>query len=446
MRALVLLASLLSTLPLAFVAPHIGVLIWSWLSFMSPQQLIYLPTPLPIVYIIALVTACAWLFSSQPKRLPLNLTTWLIILFMVDMTISSSVSISPPTVWPLWDRNIKTMVLSLAIMALINNRVRIQAMVWTMVLSLGFYSVKGGIFFLMTGGRVQGPPDTMIADNNTLGLAMIMAWPLMHYLRETSEDRLIRLGLLGAMILSGVAIIGTYSRGALVGFSFMIIYLWWKSTRKVLFAALGVCALIPAAMFLPTQWTERMQSINDYQDDASAQGKLEAWGIALKVAGDRPLTGIGFDAMVQPAATLRYAPERKVPHVAHSIWFEPLADLGLPGLTIFVAIGLTGVFQAHAIRRQTKFAPEWRWAFHLGTMAEIALAGYFVAGTFLSMPYYDFYYGVIALLSVLHDMVARARREGSFAPAHQSSIRGGRLRFAGEIGTPEASLRYQAMR
>jgi putative inorganic carbon (hco3(-)) transporter len=440
MRALVLLASLLSTLPLAFIAPHIGVLIWSWLSFMSPQQLIYLPTPLPIVYVVALVTAGAWLFSSQPKRLPSNLTTWLIILFMADMTISASVSITPEAVWPLWDRNIKTMVLALAIMALINNRVRIQAMIWTMVLSIGFYSVKGGIFFLMTGGRVQGPPDTMIADNNTLGLAMIMAWPLMHYLRETSEDRFIRLGLLGAMALSAVAIIGTYSRGALVGFSFMVLYLWWKSKRKILFAVLGICALIPAAMFLPAQWTERMQSINDYQDDASAQGRLEAWGIALKVAGDRPLTGIGFDAMVQREATVRYAPERKVPHVAHSIWFEPLADLGIPGLTIFVAIGLTGIFQAHVIRRQTKFSPEWLWAFNLATMAEIALAGYFVAGTFLSMPYYDFYYGVIALLSVLYGIVARARRERSFAFAPQRAMDNGRLGPARK--PPEPSFRY----
>src|SRR6185437_1180173 len=114
----------------------------------------------------------------------------------------------------------------------------------------------------------------------------------MHYLRETSEDRLIRLGLLAAMAMSTIAILGTYSRGALLGFSFMVVYLWWKSSRKILFSAIGVCALFPAVLFLPAQWTERMQSINDYQEDASAQGRLEAWGMALRIAADRPLTGI----------------------------------------------------------------------------------------------------------------------------------------------------------
>src|SRR6202012_1600505 len=95
-----------------------------------------------------------------------------------------------------------------------------------------------------------GPPHTMISDNNTLGLAMVMVWPLMHYLRQSSENRLVRLGLAIAMALSVLAILGTYSRGAFVAFSFTLIYFWWKSDRKVQFAVLGVCVIIPAIWFM----------------------------------------------------------------------------------------------------------------------------------------------------------------------------------------------------
>ena len=221
MRTLALLVCLLATLPVTLIAPQVGVLLWCWLSLMTPKTLSYLPIPVSIVYFVGIVTMAAWVLSRDPKRLPANITPWLIILFIIDMTLTSTVSISPVTVWGLWNRNIKTMILALAIMAIMTNRVRIQAMVWTMVLAIGFYSVKGAIFVLLTGGahRVEGPYGTMIADNNTLGLAMIMVWPLMYYLRISSVDRRIRAGLLIAMGLSVFAILGTYSRGAVVAFS-----------------------------------------------------------------------------------------------------------------------------------------------------------------------------------------------------------------------------------
>jgi putative inorganic carbon (hco3(-)) transporter len=410
MRSLVLLASLLTALPLTMAAPFVGVLLWCWLSFMSPHTLAYLPIPLPLVYVVAVTTIGAWLFSGEPKRIPGGLTFWLLVLFMIDMTLTTALSISPSTVWFLWNRNIKTMILAVAILLMMNNRIRLQGLVWIFVLSIGFYAVKGGLFVLLTAGsyRVQGPYGTMIGDNNDLGLAMIMVWPLMHYLRLSSEDRWVRLALLGAMSLSVFAIIGTYSRGAFLAFSFTLLYFWWKSKRKILFGFLGLGAIVPALLFMPTQWYDRMNTINTYEEDSSAQGRLENWVMALRIAADRPLTGIGFDAMVTPQATALYAPERKVPHVAHSIWFEPMADHGLPGLALFLAIGLTGFLQAGAVRKRTRYIREWAWAHDLATMSQLSLAGYFAAGTFLSMPYYDLYYGIIAMIACLHGVVSRA--------------------------------------
>ena len=128
------------------------------------------------------------------------------------------------------------------------------------------------------------------------------------------------------------------------------------------------------------------------------------------------MTGVGFDAMVTQQATNLYAPGREIPHVAHSIWFEPLADHGIPGLVIFVMIGLAGMMQANSVRKRTKLVPDWAWAHDLATMSQLSLAGYFAAGTFLSMPYYDLYYGMIATISVLHDHVKRAERSAARNP------------------------------
>lgn len=61
---------------------------------------------------------------------------------------------------------------------------KVEYLIWVIVLSIGYYSIKGGIFTLVTGGgfRVWGPPGTFIYENNSLALATLMVIPLMYYL------------------------------------------------------------------------------------------------------------------------------------------------------------------------------------------------------------------------------------------------------------------------
>ena len=54
---------------------------------------------------------------------------------------------------------------------------QINAFVWVLVLSIGFFGVKGGIFTIATGGvhRVYGPPGgSYVSDNNAICIALVM--------------------------------------------------------------------------------------------------------------------------------------------------------------------------------------------------------------------------------------------------------------------------------
>src|SRR3569832_3032786 len=64
---------------------------------------------------------------------------------------------------------------------LMRDRFRIELLVWTIALSLGFYGGKGGIFTITSGGvhHVMGPPNSFIGGNNEIGLALIMTVPLL---------------------------------------------------------------------------------------------------------------------------------------------------------------------------------------------------------------------------------------------------------------------------
>jgi putative inorganic carbon (hco3(-)) transporter len=421
MRSILLLLTIVSTLPFALMAPQIGVLMWSWVSFMSPQELVF-GFILPYVYIIAMVTALAWLASREPKGLPRNLVPWILVLFMLWMTLSAEFALDQARVWDAWNRDSKNMLLGLAIMAIMTNRVRMHALLWVIVLSIGYFALKGGIFVVVTGGgaHVEGPPGSMINDNNNLALAMVMTWPFINYLRLNSANKFIRLGLAVLMGVSVVAILGTYSRGGFIALAAVLSYFWWKSRRKITFAICGAVVLVPVLLFMPQKWVDRMNTINAYQEDASAVGRLQSWELAFRIALDRPLVGVGFEGITSPVVAERYVTERRARYEAHSIWFQTMSDGGFVGFGLFLLILGLSWHNASVVRRTARGRKDLVWARDLATMCQVSLAGYAVAGSFLSMAYYDVYWAVIAILAVLRDyvrspVVGLAARPGVFA-------------------------------
>jgi len=142
---------------------------------------------------------------------------------------------------------------------LLTSKERIHALVWVMALALGYFGVKGGGFTVYSGGggRVLGPPGTAIADNNTLAAALLVTLPLMNYLRMQSKHRIVRLGLAASMVLTMFAVVGSYSRGALLGLLAISVFFWLKSKQKFLFAIVLPVLVGSAILFMPHDWMEQ---------------------------------------------------------------------------------------------------------------------------------------------------------------------------------------------
>ena len=129
---------------------------------------------------------------------------------------------------------------------LLVNRQRMELLIWTIVLSLGFYGVKGGLFTIRTAGNftVKGPQGTFIEGNNELAFALVIAIPLMRYPAAPGQERVVSRGLGIAMGLCFISVIGSYSRGALLAVSAMGFFLIWKSRQRKLMMVLLVL-LVP---------------------------------------------------------------------------------------------------------------------------------------------------------------------------------------------------------
>ena len=162
---------------------------------MTPQRLSWgVGMDWSLNLVLAIVTILAWLAARESKRLPMNAATVLWLAFMVYTTITTFFALAPDLAWPRWSLAIKVMIFGLMIAMVMTNRVRIHALIWVIVLSLGFYGVKGGVFTLATGGNYMVlPAASSLGDNNVLALALCLTLPLMNYLRLQSAERIAEL-------------------------------------------------------------------------------------------------------------------------------------------------------------------------------------------------------------------------------------------------------------
>jgi putative inorganic carbon (hco3(-)) transporter len=416
MRGLGFFLVFVSSLPLIFVSPFYGVLIWYVFSLGNFHTLIWGGpfAALNYAYVIAVLTCISWLFSrTEKKHLPLTPLVILTLLFSLWITVTSWSALgSSEDVWGKWSGVEKMLFMCLVGYALTTTRERVNQLIWAVALTIGIWGVKGAIWgILHGGGRIHGPDGGMLSDNNDFGLGLILILPLIFYQWQLAKNRHLRRGLMAMGFLVTVAVFLTYSRGALVGVCAMGAVFWLRSRAKfpagILISLLAVCVY----SFAPSQWFERMGTIESYQEDASAEGRIQLWKISLRIAELHPVTGGGFRITFSPAVTNNMLggtdlPRLTRPRAAHSIYFDALSEHGWIGLALFLMILGYSWFNCAWLIRRSRSRPELAWANLLGRMGQAVLVGYATAGAFASQAYLDEYWCIIFIFDAARRLVA----------------------------------------
>lgn len=181
MRDILVTLIVFGLLPSVLRSPVNGVLMWVWISVMNPHTQGWgFATGFPFAHIIALTTIFSMLFTHEPRALPWTPVTAAMLAFTAWMCITLPFSIYLEPSLVMWWKVMKIMLMTFVCAMLVKSARDIHRLAWVLVISLGVYGVKGGIFTLRSGGsyRVWGPENTFIADNNALALALIMVIPL----------------------------------------------------------------------------------------------------------------------------------------------------------------------------------------------------------------------------------------------------------------------------
>jgi probable O-glycosylation ligase (exosortase A-associated) len=206
------------------------------------------------------------------------------------------------------------------------------------------------------------------------------------------------------MMLCALSALGAQSRSALLAIAAMALMLWWRGRNRLLGGIFMAVMAISLVVFMPDSWSSRMSTIQDYEQDSSAMGRINAWWTAWNLAFHYPL-GVGFDA-ARPEVFARFAPDPVDIHAAHSIYFQVLGNHGFVGLFIFLLLWLIVWRTATKLRAQAAAHPQARWCSDLASMCQVSLLGYFVGGAFLSLAYFDLPYNIMVLVVLGRSYVA----------------------------------------
>jgi putative inorganic carbon (HCO3(-)) transporter len=422
-RDLLLVAILIPLVPISFLRPWIGLLAWFWIAYFVPHSFTWgFARNLPLAMMVGGAALAGFVFTEERAPLPRSANVLLLLAFSVHVTASTVLAFNPEEAWGKWDWVSKSLLMTFVTMCLFQDRQRLHWLYVVVATSFGLHGLKGGLWVLRTGGgnRVYGPERSFFGDNNTLGLALCMALPMLLYLSRQESRLWLKRAYRVMFGFSIIAILFTYSRGAFVGLVVVTGILVWRSPWRMRFAVAIVIAAFVTAAVIPDRLKERIGSISDQESsetrDSSVAGRFDAWQTASRIASTHPVFGAGFRALWNADVwETFYGSDYVAARDAHSIYFELLAEQGFVGLGLYLTLLVSTLFALGHVRRRWRGHPEYGYLSGYAEMNQLSLYPFMVSGAFLGVAYFDLYFLLVGTSAVLWELSAKAEAAVSAA-------------------------------
>ena len=385
-----------------------GLLYYLWVAHFRPESWVWdsLISSLNLSMIAGIMTLVGALFGRA--RFGFTVRTALLVAFCAQNIAATMLSPFFVDGWTPLSNFIKSVVIVYLMPTLATDLVKLRRVFMVIALSLGFEGAKQGWVMLVTSPGAQNLNEVAhLGDNNAVAVGMLMVVALMIGLAGSAEKRwerhLYQFMALGVLYRS----LSTYSRGGLL--ACVAMGLWYVFRSKQRFFALVSIGLAGALLLpvLPSEFWTRMSTINEAREDiesadGSIRGRLHFWRVAVVMANQNPLTGVGNFAY--NANYDRYDPsggEFGVNRSVHSSWFGVLAELGYPGFVLYVTIILAAFSACFRARAATaRGAPKVFETYALAL--EMGLVAFAVGGSFVILHTNELVWHFIGLTMALH--------------------------------------------
>jgi hypothetical protein len=411
------MAAVVGAAPLALVLavrqPFAACLVFIAFSFFRLHEAYPILGELHIPLLLAIVTltglAWNWLIARSIEPYLSRELALFCVFFMIG-TAGLVFAYNRTVAWTFWSETYwKIGIMTLAIAWLANRREHFRLAAWVLVVSgclvalVVVYNKFNGIG-LVEGTRVTVGRDikSVLGDPNDLTLVLLFPFGFACALLLHRGGPASTLMALIAVPLILVAIIFTQSRGGLVGVVTILTVLGLRVVRSRLLVLLagGLAALVLfAAMGLATRGYFAVAG-GGGGIDLAAYERLYTWRAAIWMMLARPLTGVGLNNFTNTyyLFTEFWIGKAMAPH---STWLGVLAETGIPGFAVFVAMVafcFRSILRALSELAARDPVPEVQ-AISVALLA--SLAGFCVSGAFLTQGFNWPIYVMIALTAAV---------------------------------------------
>ncbi len=260
-------------------------------------------------------------------------------------------------------------------------------------------------------------PGWVVGDANYFTVSALMCLPLAFYLMLEQGPRWEKAFCLGCLVVTLGAVTLAASRGGFLGLVVGFLFVVWRSRRRVRNLALVGALLIPVIVAAPTSPLERLLHPTVH-DQGSAEIRKKLWKAGIQMIQANPFLGVGLGGFKGTVG--QYAPpDEPLSNVAHSVYIEIAAEMGVPGLLAYLIMLCSSYWSMERLRRQP--LPSLLHQVALGIQA--GLIGYSVSALFLSAQYQKLFWFMMFLTMCLPVLarsalaVQEGRRQSNVATA-----------------------------
>jgi len=399
--------------------------LFTLLLYVRPNDLIPAMGTFPLAKIVAIIAPLAYAYAQYQLGKPI--IDWTIEVKMVFVMLLLAIVFTPIAASPsdsvntLSDVFIKTVIIFILIIGLINTRARLKSMLnltvicgtWLAVFAIKNYATGN---FEVKGDRIAGVVGGIFGNPNDLAMALNLLIPLAVALALISAGRA-RLFYIACALMMTAGVIATFSRAGFITLVALIGIMVWKFGRGKR-ASTGIASLVASVILLAAlsdTYHTRLSSIFDQNRDqsGSAQERSALLKRGIDLAVRHPIIGLGMGNFHI------YSIREKV---AHNAYLETAAELGAIGLLAYLILILSPLRGLARIEQKTRRAPapndlETKY---LSIGLQTVLVAYIVNSFFNSIQYLWYLYyaaGFAVALRQIYAAESAAQANGGAAAA-----------------------------
>src|SRR2546425_3808542 len=250
-------------------------------------------------------------------------------------------------------------------------------------------------------------------DANDLATLIASAMPFGLYFVLGHRRLAMRILAVAGLTVLAVGMIRSGSRGGLIALLAVVAFVLLGFTTVPVRARLVGLVAILAAVFTAASdryWTQMQTMLNPHQDYnlTSDAGRLKIWERGLGYMAAHPVTGVGGENFGVAEGTISPLAKRAERGLgvrwgaAHNTFIQVGAELGVPGLLLFIGLIATAFRSLRRVTRQSARAgPAAADLSRLAQALTAALIGFVVGSFFLSLAYMDMLYTLVAFTLAL---------------------------------------------